>query len=43
MALIADEAEDEVEYMQERIKHEMKASKEIGIQSDDYKKEQIKI
>ena len=39
IARIADDAEDEIEYMQDRIKHEMKASKEIGNQSDEYRRE----
>lgn len=30
-----------MEYMRERIKHEMKASKEIGMQSDEHRKQQI--
>ena len=39
---IANDAKDEIDYLHDRIKHEIKASKEIGYQSDEFKKEQIR-
>ena len=36
---IANDAKDEIDYLHDRIKHEIKASKEIGYQSDEFKKE----
>ena len=41
MARIAEDAEDEIEYMRDRIKHEIKASQESGLMSEAIRKEEL--
>ena len=41
MARIAEDAEDEIEYMRDRIKHEIKASQESGLMSEANRKEEL--
>ena len=41
MAQIAEDAEDEVEYMADRIKHEIKASEEGGLMNEEYRRQEL--
>ena len=41
MARIAEDAEEEIEYMRDRIKHEIKASQESGLMSEENRKEEL--
>ena len=41
MARIADEAEEELDYMRERIKHEIKASQEGGLMNEEYRRQEL--
>jgi hypothetical protein len=38
---MAEDAEDELEYIRDRIKHEIKASMEGGLMSEQYRREEI--
>lgn len=41
MAQIAEDAEDELEYMRDRIKHEIKASQEGGMMNEEYRRQEL--
>ena len=41
IAQLAEDAEDELDYIREKIKHEIKASMEGGLMSEEYRKQEI--
>ena len=41
MAQLAEDAEDELEYMRDRIKHEIKASQEGGLMNEEYRRQEL--